>query len=70
MNNEKIGVKDAAAWHQKYTGLIRGCTPMKHRVNATTTGFNPENFPSRREYFVMMQSKRGKPPKLCARKKW
>ena len=41
---------------------------MKHRVNATTSGFNLENFPFTAGVFCTMQSKRGKPLKLCARK--
>jgi hypothetical protein len=41
---------------------------MKHRVNATTTGFNLENFPFTAGVFCTMQSKRGKPLKVCARK--
>jgi hypothetical protein len=69
--NEKIGVKEFL--HRRnhkydYISLGKWMYTMKHRVNATTTGFNLENFPFTPGVFCTMQSKRGKPLNVCARK--
>jgi hypothetical protein len=69
--NENIGVKEfLQSRGQKYDYISFGKSmyTMKHRVNATTSGFNLENFPFTAGVFCTMQSKRGKPLKLCARK--
>jgi hypothetical protein len=69
--NENIGVKEFLhSRNQKYDYISFGkwMYTMKHRVNATNTGFNLENFPFTAGIFCTMRTKRGKPLKLCARK--
>jgi hypothetical protein len=68
--NENIGVKEFLhSRNQKYDYISFGkwMYTMKHRVNATTTGFNLENFPFTAGVYCTMQSKRRKPLNVCAR---
>jgi len=68
--HQNIGVKEFLNQRKQYDYLSFGkwMYTMKHRVNATTTGFRLENYPFTPGNFCTMQSKRGKPLQVCARK--
>jgi hypothetical protein len=68
--NEKIGVKEFLQRRNNkydYISLGKWMYTTMHRVNATTSGFNLENFPFTAGVYCTMQNKRGKPMQVCAR---
>jgi len=66
---EKVGIKEFLHQNQQYDYMSFGkwMYTMKHRVNATTTGFHLENYPFAAGIYCTMQNKRGKPLHKCAK---